>query len=109
MFDAVARVASDEAAGETARPAIFVVEPREHPCRGGFARARLDRGDEFFAEVFGGETGARVHVESAEAHRFKLVDLTQELRDVEPGVPCPERRGAVLGGGVSEQREVDAR
>jgi hypothetical protein len=48
-----------------------------------------------------------VDVEPAETHGLELIDLAEQLRDVNFAVPRPERRAAVLGGGMREEFQVE--
>ena len=95
----------DAPARGAAGPAVLVVHPRAHAGPAGLVDARADAVEPLAPEVFGGEAGAAVHEEAAEAHLAERADLRAAFVRIEPGVPRPEGRPAEVGAGFDEARE----
>ena len=85
-----------EAAAESARPAVFVVEPAGDAAFSRFVEAGSHALHPFVGEVCRAESAACVHEESAESGRFHLTHLAAQFFGFELVVPAPEWDWAVL-------------
>ena len=75
----VFRVFQQLAAGEAARPAVFIVAPRLHPTLLRFVHRSFHRAEPVLAQILGFKSAARVHKESAHARVLHHADLPPQL------------------------------
>ena len=57
------------------RPAVFIVQPGEHPFLPRLVYTGADKGQVFIAQIFRGKPCTHMYMEAAEAHLLELPDL----------------------------------
>ena len=75
----VFRIFQQLAAGEAARPAVFIVAPRLHPALFRLVNGCLHRTKPVLAQILGFKSAPRVHKESAHARVLHRTDLPPQL------------------------------
>ena len=75
----VFRIFQQLAAGEAARPAVFVVAPSLHPALFRLVNGCLHRAEPVLAQILRFQPSARVHKESAHARVLHRADLPPQL------------------------------
>ena len=88
---AVAVLARGDPAGRSTGPTVFIVEPGFHPEFLCLVSTGVHQFEPFVPEVFGGQSGARVHEDTSHAHLFEHGQLTHQLALFQLRVPAPKR------------------
>ena len=75
----VFRIFQQLAAGEAARPAVFIVAPRLHPALFRLVNGCLHRTKPVLAQILGFKSAPRVHKESAHTRVLHRADLPPQF------------------------------
>ena len=91
---AILLILSDQAAGKTRWPSIFIIKPRQHILLLRLLHHSPHDLHELIAQIGSVHSCAAMHVKAAQPHLFKIVHFPRHQLLVQLTVPCPKRSAA---------------